>query len=334
MRQTTLTRRLTLNKSLGNSNVNQTFACFLDQWCCFKQGFSRDTLIQILTKEEELAFYAVILHGNVLKCVSEPYLCFHNVSCPLTQDSNRMVKTVDAMCPPSRQPTPISSTGCLSQSVSYNWPEWTQLSLLWSYLLTMWPAISKRGDGFDPTGGRLIHIVITNGDMGGFQFHRTVPMRCSLETNSLHAVFHQLKRKDHACFSKGFLFTGFWKSVWTRHRGTVCHHVGAIWIFGGLFRSPRPHQAFHSPNRCFLRFSSDGMLPFQHTKPIKYWSTPYHLGTRPVGWTQAYFKDMLPKFGEDGLQLCSQQHPPTHSAGVQKPDFFCLVLHVDGFQTK
>ena len=48
----------------------------------------------------------------------------------------------------------------------------------------------------DPASGRLIHIVLVATDMGGYRFARTSPMRCVLDSNSLHAVFHQLKRKD------------------------------------------------------------------------------------------------------------------------------------------
>ena len=48
----------------------------------------------------------------------------------------------------------------------------------------------------DPASGRLIHIVLMATDMGGYRFARTSPMRCVLDSNSLHAVFHQLKRKD------------------------------------------------------------------------------------------------------------------------------------------
>ena len=53
--------------------------------------------------------------------------------------------------------------------------------------------VNANGLGFlacDPLRGRLIHIVIKNADMGGFSFKRHAPLRCILESNSLHAVFH------------------------------------------------------------------------------------------------------------------------------------------------
>ena len=49
----------------------------------------------------------------------------------------------------------------------------------------------------DQGSGRLIHILLSAEDLIQFQFHsEKVPFRCTLETSSLHAVFHQLKRKD------------------------------------------------------------------------------------------------------------------------------------------
>ena len=60
----------------------------------------------------------------------------------------------------------------------------------------------------DPVGGRLIHIVITRGDMSRFSFRRSSAMhpvrfvrlkpgcrRCILESNSLHAVFRTGRRR-------------------------------------------------------------------------------------------------------------------------------------------
>jgi hypothetical protein len=122
MRQTTLTRQLTLDKAHRMNGV--------------------DTLVQLLQNEEELAFHAVIPHGNVLKCISELLMrCAPHVS--LTIQSQGLV-----------------FLAC------------------------------------DPTGGRLIHITLMSGDMRGFSYSRSASMRFMLETNSLHAVFNQLKRRD------------------------------------------------------------------------------------------------------------------------------------------
>ena len=122
MRQTTLTKQLRLSHAPQNGGA--------------------ESLIQLLEHEEELAFHAIIPHGNMLKCMSELLMrCAPHVS--LTIDTNG-----------------LSFVAC------------------------------------DPTSGRLIHIVINSGDMGGFQHNRKTPMRCLLESHSLHAVFHQLKRKD------------------------------------------------------------------------------------------------------------------------------------------
>lgn len=122
MRQTTLTSHLSLSHAPRHGGA--------------------DSLIQLLEHEEELAFHAVIRHGNMLKCISELLMrCAPNVSL-----------TID--------PTGLSFVAC------------------------------------DPASGRLIHIVVTSGDMGGFHYKRRSAMRCLLESHSLHAVFHQLKRKD------------------------------------------------------------------------------------------------------------------------------------------
>jgi hypothetical protein len=48
----------------------------------------------------------------------------------------------------------------------------------------------------DPASGRLIHIVLEAADLLEFRFLRAHPLRCTLDSSSLHAVFHQLKRKD------------------------------------------------------------------------------------------------------------------------------------------
>lgn len=43
----------------------------------------------------------------------------------------------------------------------------------------------------DTNSGRLIHIVLHHKDLRSFNFLRTQPLRCTLESSSLHAVFHQ-----------------------------------------------------------------------------------------------------------------------------------------------
>ena len=50
----------------------------------------------------------------------------------------------------------------------------------------------------DASSGRLIHVRLSPRDLVQFRIHtETAPsFRCTLETSSLHAVFHQLKRKD------------------------------------------------------------------------------------------------------------------------------------------
>jgi hypothetical protein len=45
----------------------------------------------------------------------------------------------------------------------------------------------------DPTSGRLIHVVLAADDFLEFRFLRQHPLRCTLESSSLHAVFHQLR---------------------------------------------------------------------------------------------------------------------------------------------
>lgn len=48
----------------------------------------------------------------------------------------------------------------------------------------------------DPASGRLIHIALRAADLVDFRFLREHALRCTLESASLHAVCHQLKRKD------------------------------------------------------------------------------------------------------------------------------------------
>lgn len=122
MRQTTLTQRLSLNRTRCTNGI--------------------ESLIGLLHQnEEELAFHAVVPHGNVLKSVAELLMrCAPHVS--LTVDPREG----------------LSFLAC------------------------------------DQVGGRLIHVVLTPADMAAFVFQRTTPMRCMLESNSLHAVFHQLSR--------------------------------------------------------------------------------------------------------------------------------------------
>ena len=183
MRQTTLTRCLSLNKGRQVDGV--------------------DTLVQLLQKEEELAFHAIIPHGNILKSVSELLMrCAPHVS--LTIDNDGLI-----------------FLAC------------------------------------DPNGGRLIHIVMSRGDMRGFCFRRSSPMRCTLETNSLHAVCPSL-----------FLISVRWMALLKTglsvsptetqgHRRSVCNHLGTIRIMprfhhrgmvaipGGLLRKSTSHQTLY-----------------------------------------------------------------------------------------
>lgn len=48
----------------------------------------------------------------------------------------------------------------------------------------------------DPATGRLIHIALRAEDLLEYDFRRDHPLRCTLESGSMHAVFHQLKKKD------------------------------------------------------------------------------------------------------------------------------------------
>ena len=48
----------------------------------------------------------------------------------------------------------------------------------------------------DPTSGRLIRVHIHPADMQHFRFMGQTQLKCTLESPSLHAVFHQLKRRD------------------------------------------------------------------------------------------------------------------------------------------
>jgi hypothetical protein len=60
--------------------------------------------------------------------------------------------------------------------------------------------VGPKGIGFvasDQTSGRLIHIQLVPNDLLHFQLYvESAPFRCTLETSSIHAVFHQLKRRD------------------------------------------------------------------------------------------------------------------------------------------
>jgi hypothetical protein len=106
-----------------------------------------------LELEEEIAFYGIIPNGNILKCISELLMrCSSNI--PVTSDA-----------------TGIMFLAC------------------------------------DATSGRLIHIVMKKEDMLAYKFHRLSVhtsrhpqevginqgniLRCSLDSHSLHAVFHQ-----------------------------------------------------------------------------------------------------------------------------------------------
>lgn len=55
--------------------------------------------------------------------------------------------------------------------------------------------VGPKGIGFvasDQTSGRLIHIQLVPNDLLHFRLCiESVPFRCTLETNSIHAVFHQ-----------------------------------------------------------------------------------------------------------------------------------------------
>ena len=74
----------------------------------------------------------------------------------------------------------------------------------------------------NPDSGRLIHIALRAADLLEFQVHtEKLPFRCTLETGSIHAVFHQLKRKDTVVLyfcQNGYTSTE--SRVWIiRHRG-------------------------------------------------------------------------------------------------------------------
>ena len=160
MRQTTLTRHLTIDRRQHKNGV--------------------DTLVNLLQNEEELAFHAIIPHGNILKCISELLMrCAPHVSLTI-------------------QTTGISFLAC------------------------------------DPTGGRLIHINITNGDMHSFSYRRSTQMRCVLESSSLHAVFHQLKRRDMVVLygttsgQFGSLVDYSGRQVHTKHSTIATHQASQL----------------------------------------------------------------------------------------------------------
>jgi hypothetical protein len=53
----------------------------------------------------------------------------------------------------------------------------------------------------DPATGRLIHIVLHTTDLLDFRFRRDHPLRCTLESSSLYAVFHPDVRSRWSAFT-------------------------------------------------------------------------------------------------------------------------------------
>lgn len=141
-------------------------------------------MVSLLDNEAQLAFHAVVPHGNILKCVSEL----------LMRCAPHVAVTVDRMG--------MSFVAC------------------------------------DPTSGRLIHVVLGANDLLDFRFLRQHPLRCTLESSSLHAVFHQLRPRRllgpphslRAVPAEG-------------RRRVVRHRHRSVWLAGGLFRSATPHEA-------------------------------------------------------------------------------------------
>ena len=99
----------------------------------------------------------------------------------------------------------------------------------------------------DPSSGRLIKVHIQTADMSNFKFMGPVPLRCTLESTSLHAVFHQLKRRDqvvlygtldgqfgslvdysaqgwHTCGMHAILSSG--RQTHTKHSTICVKHIG------------------------------------------------------------------------------------------------------------
>ena len=61
--------------------------------------------------------------------------------------------------------------------------------------------VTVDGDGLsfvacDAPSGRLVQVLLRAEDLSAFRFMRSHPLRCSLESASLHAVCQQLKRRD------------------------------------------------------------------------------------------------------------------------------------------
>jgi hypothetical protein len=167
------------------------------------QPSSADALVKLLDLEEEIAFYGVIPHGNVLKCIWELLMrCSSHV--PVTSNDQG-----------------VTFVAC------------------------------------DSPSGRLIHIVIQKEDMLAYRFNRVHGLRYSIDSNSLHAVFNQLKRKDvvvlYATVSGRFGSGLYIRKLHHCILRLRFHGLPTPWLLGttlvglpgGLLRPAAPHQTLH-----------------------------------------------------------------------------------------
>lgn len=80
----------------------------------------------------------------------------------------------------------------------------------------------------DPASGRLIHIELRAADMLRYRFMGNAPLRSTLECNSLHSVFGQLKRKDQVVLYA--THSGEWGSLvdYSANRDHMKHNTIAV----------------------------------------------------------------------------------------------------------
>lgn len=119
--------------------------------------------------------------------------------------------------------------------------------------------------GCDASSGRLIHVRLLAADMTQFRFLGQTTLRSTLESSSLHAVFHQLKRRDQVVLYAtrsgqfGSLVDYSGRQDHTKHSTICVKHAGQCTEY--VIPEDYHTEGVEVPSNILQRILRPGMFP-------------------------------------------------------------------------